>query len=154
MCFRGSHCSYMPWVPRNLAMPLFLIWHPFCCLSELQADFLTTVSLLTNECEYFAFVSAFAISSADQKKKWIQQQCVALCYNWNFSPNSIGCFYANALWRLVYALCVKVDINLPQFLLLMFFFIVNPVDRPWILFVFMYPLGTSETFLCFTIVHF
>ena len=47
---------------------------------------------------------------------------------------------------------MRVDINLPQFLLLMFF-ILNPVDLPWILFVFMYQLGTSETFLCFTIVH-
>jgi hypothetical protein len=47
---------------------------------------------------------------------------------------------------------VRVDINLPQFLLLMFF-ILNPVDLPWILFVFMYQLGTSETFLCFTVVH-
>jgi len=69
----------MSWVPRNLAMPLFLVWHPFCCLSKLQADFPTTVSSPTNEWEYFAFVSASAISSADQKKcECFQQQCVVI----------------------------------------------------------------------------
>jgi len=63
-----------------------------------------------------------AVSSAGKKCECIQQQCAALCYNWFFSPNSIGCFYANTLQRLVYALCVRVDINLPKFFLLMFFF--------------------------------
>jgi hypothetical protein len=71
----------------------------------------------------FCFCMCFCnIFSWQKKSECIQQHCVALCYIWLFSPNSIGSFYANALWRLVFALCVRVDINLPQFFLLIFLY--------------------------------
>jgi hypothetical protein len=45
------------------------------------------------------------------------------------------------------------DINLMQFLSLMFYYVLNPVHLLWTLLVYEFPLGTSETFLCFMLAH-
>jgi hypothetical protein len=54
---------------------------------------------------------------------------------------------------LIYVLYMREDISLMQFLFLMFFWALNLVYLPWTLLVYEYPLGTSETFLCFMLVH-
>jgi hypothetical protein len=53
---------------------------------------------------------------------------------------------------LIYVLYMTEDINLMQFLSLLFW-AQNPVRLPRTLLVYEYPLGTSETFLCFMSVH-
>ena len=53
----------------------------------------------------------------------------------------------------IYVLYMTEDINLMQFLSLMFFWALNLVHLPWTLLVYEFPLGTSETFLCFMLVH-
>jgi hypothetical protein len=54
---------------------------------------------------------------------------------------------------LIYVLYMTEDINLMQFLLLMFFWAPNLVHLPWTLLVYEFPLGTSEIFLCFMSAH-
>jgi hypothetical protein len=53
---------------------------------------------------------------------------------------------------LIYVLNMREDINLMHFLLL-FFWALNLLHLPWTLLFYEYPLGTSETFLCFMLVH-
>jgi hypothetical protein len=53
---------------------------------------------------------------------------------------------------LIYVLYMTEDINLMQFLS-MFYYVLNPVHLPWALLVYEFPLGTSETFLCFMSAH-
>jgi hypothetical protein len=55
---------------------------------------------------------------------------------------------------LIYVLYMTEEINLMQYLSLMFYWVLNPVHLPWTLLVYEFPLGTSETFLCFMLVHF
>jgi hypothetical protein len=54
---------------------------------------------------------------------------------------------------LIYVLYMTEDINLMQFLSLIFYWVLNPVHLPWTLLVYEFPLGTSETFICFMSVH-
>jgi hypothetical protein len=54
---------------------------------------------------------------------------------------------------LIYVLYMTEDINLMQFLSLMFFCALHFVHLPRTLLVYEYPLGTSETFLCFMLAH-
>jgi hypothetical protein len=54
---------------------------------------------------------------------------------------------------LIYVLYTREDINLMQFLSLMFCWALNLVHLPWTLLVYEYPLGTSETSLSFMSVH-
>jgi hypothetical protein len=54
---------------------------------------------------------------------------------------------------LIYVLYMTEDINLMQFLSLMFYWALNLVHLPWTFLVYEYPLGTFETFLCFVLVH-
>ena len=54
---------------------------------------------------------------------------------------------------LMYALHMREDIKLTQFLLLMFPCVINLVHLPRTLLVLEFLRGTSETFLCFMLVH-
>jgi hypothetical protein len=53
---------------------------------------------------------------------------------------------------LIYVIYTREDINLMQFLLLTFFLGSKFVYLPWAVLVYEYPLGTSETFVCFVLV--
>jgi hypothetical protein len=105
----------------------------------------------------YASVVWYAITSIDVKKlESIQRKFVALSYNRFLSTDSNGYSYANVLQvlNLLQVLYMVEDIILMHFLSLMCFCALNLVHLPWTLLVFEFALGTSESFLCFMLVHF
>jgi hypothetical protein len=54
----------------------------------------------------------------------------------------------------VYMLYMGEDMNLMTFFPFMFLWVLKFVHLPWILLILEFPLGNSETFLCFMLVNF
>jgi hypothetical protein len=109
--------------------------------------------LVTPKLDY-ASVVWNSITSTDAKKlERIQRKFVALCYNRFRSRDSNGYSYAYALQVLNLHTLHDRRHQLDASFVTDFFWALNLFHLPWTLLVYEYPLGTSETVLCFMLVH-